>query len=125
MKDIWYETQLLGRNPSEGFRAEDGGIVGWWWAMWIIGNVISNISFRMEMGAIPVNTSTSDIASLLSDLSSVAAGLLVIRIIRKISPWEDELLGRYNSYISLKNQQDYMNAQSTAANPPGDFPPQG
>jgi hypothetical protein len=125
MKDIWNETQLLGRNPSEGFQAEDGGIVGWWWAMWIIGNIISNISFRMQMGSIPVDSSTSNIASLLSDLSSVAAGLLVIRIIRKISPWEDELMGRYNSYISLKNQQDYMNAQAAAGNQPGNYPPQG
>lgn len=137
MREIWDETQTIGRMPHEVSETKSNALVGWWWAAWLSGNIIGNISFRMQMGTIPVDREVSLVFDLLSDGLSITAGLLLIQIIRTVSAWEIDMLQRYMNYEATVQQQQYQlqqqyqqqqpyqqqGQQTPPQQPPGNMPP--
>jgi sugar phosphate permease len=70
--------------------------VGWWWALWIISNVLGNAVFRLSTRAESVNDLIGvNWLYLVAGVTNIAAGLLCIRIITR----RQEV--RYHSLYSL------------------------
>ena len=46
MREIWLASHFRGNWHGEPAPA----ILGWWWGLWIVTNILANISFRLSMG---------------------------------------------------------------------------
>ncbi|MCB0704455.1 MAG: DUF4328 domain-containing protein [Saprospiraceae bacterium] len=86
MREIWIDTQEYAKiEPRQSIEP-----IGWWWAMFLINNIVSNIASRLYMGAESIDALR--IASglyLFSDVLEVLAILLTIPVIKKVSEFEE------------------------------------
>lgn len=64
--------------------------LGWWWAAWIIGNIVDNIEMRIAWRQIPVPAELSVGISIVSLVLTVAAGILAILVMRAILARQEE-----------------------------------
>ncbi|HEU4716799.1 MAG TPA: DUF4328 domain-containing protein, partial [Bacteroidia bacterium] len=122
MREIWNETQMLGRNPSELFTVEEPDITAWWWGTWLGGNIVSSIHPNGSSMLDPGYDASDSIRIIISFALLIISGLILVRIIRKISAWEDELMIRYNNHEALRQQRAYT--EKSQQNPYGQQPPQ-
>ena len=84
MKEIYYRTELhLSKNAAYGASGLTHSVVGWWWTLWIVNNLVGQFVFRTAMSA---ETSeefiNNTIASMVSSLIGIASALLAIQMIR-------------------------------------------
>ena len=104
MREVWIETQLMGREPSEKRQALPLTLVNLWWALWLLASLPAQYSIsthfdEMMAGKVPAFTGMDHLAQAASNFMLVTAGLLLIRIIRKVSVWEVELHDRYQRFV--------------------------
>ena len=52
MREIWMASHFRGNWHGE----PTPGILGWWWGLWIVTNVLANISFRLGLNLQPGET---------------------------------------------------------------------
>jgi hypothetical protein len=88
MKEIWEKTQQVTTNLLI-YRKSD--IVGWWWAIWIIGNVASNIANRAERASSISELMTATYISATADFIQLISIVLVIVIIKSTGVFEANL----------------------------------
>jgi hypothetical protein len=62
-------------HSTPGGGLSDGGIIGAWWAAWIISNVIANFSMRIE----------GEIAALLANVTGIVAAILAVRVVKAVN----------------------------------------
>lgn len=72
MREIWQQTL-----------AQPVGVLGWWWAAWLISNFVSNVSFRSNLSG-----GSNDVLDAVRDILDAAAAILAILIVRRITAWE-------------------------------------
>jgi hypothetical protein len=66
-------------------------MLGGWWALWIIGNILSNITYRMADEAATLETiSAITMMSIAASLLSIGAGIFIIRIVRQLTARQDD-----------------------------------
>lgn len=90
MREIWNGTQraLPHRYPD----IAPLGLLGVWWALYIIMGIASNISVRMAMNVQTLDDLTSlAMASIVAEAISIPAAFITIQVIKKVSAFEDEL----------------------------------
>jgi len=104
MKDIWHKTQeaIYGLVQQKG-----GAIVGWWWAVYLSSNILSNISFRFRSRAATIDdlisTTVFDIVVSFIEIASI---LLTIYMIWQTSLIEVKL---YHSYsLPIEEGEDKL-----------------
>lgn len=108
MREIWNETQILGRQPNDGHEQRSDAPVGWWWTCWILNTVVSIIAVFSSFGKRPGEISEHFyLMNIVANLFSICAGVFAIQIIRTVRVWEDELYQRYTNYTALLYQQQY------------------
>ncbi|MGZ8311441.1 MAG: DUF4328 domain-containing protein [Allosphingosinicella sp.] len=82
MKEAWLASHF--RVGGHGQPAP--GLLGWWWALWLITNILSSISFRISlsapMGAMSAPAVFIDVATA---LLNVPLSLILISMIRRLS----------------------------------------
>ncbi len=85
--------EMYVNSSTDGFSRM--GVLGWWWATWIIGNVVSSLSMVPAM-ADPMAPATSALTAVdvFTSLLSIIAGILAIIIIRTINRNQLELVRR-------------------------------
>ncbi len=91
MKEIWNETQanIPGKIEREGL--QETTLIGWWWATWIISNVVFNITSKLG-GTDGIEDAVFGLrASSIGELLSVPAAFLAIRMVQQTKVFEDEL----------------------------------
>ncbi|MEO0583314.1 MAG: DUF4328 domain-containing protein [Bacteroidota bacterium] len=66
-------------------------LIGTWWALWIINNILSNISIRMTDTTSIDRLILSDYFELASGVVEVGAALLVIQFVGKYTLFEEEM----------------------------------
>ncbi len=91
LKEIWQ----VSNNPSNWLNQGGNALLGWWWAMWIIGGILGQISFRMAMAA--TNKSSLEAAtsvSIVSDLVSILTAWLLLAIVSKISDMQENVVNQ-------------------------------
>lgn len=80
MKELWNESHRLEASYSDSAP----GNITFWWAMWIIGNILSNISTRMTLTDGP-NYDVGVTIAILGSICTIAAAFLILRIIQEIT----------------------------------------
>lgn len=75
MKELW----LVSANPLHWQEQERSGLLPWWWFLWILSNVLGQISFRLGLNANDISAIVaSNITDVFADCSSVAIEIVVI-----------------------------------------------
>ena len=90
MRELWENYQNK-TNPSVPM--ETGvGLLGWWWAFWLLGNILTNVSTRIRLKAESIDAfKASDSISIPGDIAHLIALALLVVIIKRISAWEQSL----------------------------------
>jgi len=80
MKEIW----LASHRAGAGYEPRGSAILGWWWGLWLLSNMLGNASFRMEMrdGTDPQTLTT---LYLVSTAINIPLSILLIMIMREIA----------------------------------------
>jgi hypothetical protein len=94
MKELYQETkELLIKKElsiSQNFTTR---YLGWWWALWIINNIIGQFVFRYSMNAESVeDITTSTVASMIGNIIGIPLALITVKVIRDYSNVEPMLL---------------------------------
>jgi hypothetical protein len=86
MREIWLASHFRGNWHGEPAPA----ILGWWWGLWVVSNILGSISFRLSMsledGASLDLVTVLDIAS---SALSVPLSLTLIAIMRQTAQAQD------------------------------------
>lgn len=99
--DLFVKTEkLLTDNDLIESKPKQHSIRGWWWGLWITGNIIGNIDGDSTIEMIRLST----LASIISSVLTIAAGILAIQLIKNYHEME----------VKLKNLEDV--SQSNPAN---------
>jgi Domain of unknown function (DUF4328) len=82
MKELWQ----VSANPLHWQSQERGGLLPWWWFLWILSNVLGQISFRLSIGATDVSTIVaSNLTDIFADAGSVALEIVAIIMVSRIA----------------------------------------
>ncbi len=104
MKELWVETSLL-ISKRKDYTAQDHSVVGWWWALWLISAVISQVAFRLTMHAETIsNMILANYFYMVSAIVTIPLAFLTIRMIKTYSAIENELIG-------VENEQEAEDSQ--------------
>jgi hypothetical protein len=75
MKELWQASA----NPLNWQQQERGGLLPWWWFLWILSNALGWISFRLSLNASDISgIVASNVTDIFADCSSVALEIVVI-----------------------------------------------
>lgn len=89
MRELWNKS--TGR--VDGDQAETPGRMGIWWAAWLIGNILANISFRMsDTTSVETYMLALQIGAV-SDVLTLIAAALLLRLMGDITRGQRETLG--------------------------------
>jgi hypothetical protein len=81
MKEIWRASA----NPTRWQDEARGGLLPWWWALFLSSNILGNISFRLRMSARSVDDFMSSTAfGVASDAIGVVLGFVAIALVTAI-----------------------------------------
>ena len=96
MLDIWEKTQINTERLSDRIGTQ---VVGWWWAMHLTTNILSNISFRMMNAAQDIpSMMNATLFSAIAELTTIQALLLLIQMVSQMKRFETQF---YNTYSEL------------------------
>lgn len=85
MREIWIES-APGSESSGGSTA----IVKWWWAAWLVSNIIGSIAGRVSLTAESAQVAAAaEWCAVLASLIGIAAALLAFVIVRRITKNQD------------------------------------
>ncbi len=88
MKEIW---QISG-NPL-AWRKETGAVlVGWWWGLWLVGNVLGQIIMRMPSDSLE-SLHSMTVVSIVSGFQGIAQHVVVLLLIKQIADRQARLVG--------------------------------
>jgi Domain of unknown function (DUF4328)/Septum formation len=84
--DIWRGTEP---EPPEGepwTEPRVAPLVHWWWAAWLAGSLLGNLSFRLWSDARTLDAERAAVAvDIVAGISYVVAGLLALRFVRAVT----------------------------------------
>ncbi|MFA6001676.1 MAG: DUF4328 domain-containing protein [Thermoleophilia bacterium] len=89
MKEIWQ----VSTNPANWQNVQGGSILSYWWALWLIGGILGNISMRLSLGANSISAlQTSTTVSILSGIIDLPLYLVAISLVSAIYKKQENLL---------------------------------
>jgi Domain of unknown function (DUF4328)/Septum formation len=85
--DIWRGTEP--EPPRDGREPRVAPLVHWWWAAWLVANVLGNLSFRLLDDAGTLDAERTAVAvDIAAGISFVVAGVLALRFVRAVTERE-------------------------------------
>ncbi len=81
MRELWSESH----QTSNGFSEQAPGNLGMWWGFWIIGNILGNVSTRLEFMGDGSNQEIAVILGLASSVCTIGSAWLLLQIMRAIT----------------------------------------
>ena len=94
MKEVWNESNparfLSPEGKLEASKNRMPAVVGWWWALFFVSNVLGNVAGRMALKADSTldELSTLTILMLASDILEAASSVLAVYIVSRILFWQ-------------------------------------
>lgn len=88
MLEIWEKTQRATENLIS---TKSGKIIGWWWTLWIINNIGTNVINRLFKSGEIEDLITTTIASFIFNVIEMASLILLIIIIKNVAVFEQNL----------------------------------
>ena len=86
MKEIWRKS-----SEQAGPRGdESASLLGWWWALWIIANLLSNASFRMAARASTIDSLlTANSLGVMSDILQLPLNVIFIVMVKRLTAMQE------------------------------------
>jgi predicted Zn finger-like uncharacterized protein len=92
-QEIWKASDpaVPPEDPFAWKNAPGSGLIGAWWALWIITNIVGNVVFRMTLSPNPTPDmlKAGAVISAVDEMLSIAAALLAILVIKRIQERQD------------------------------------
>lgn len=93
MKELWDKTNRILKLDDSSYEPRDTTIIGFWWILWIVSNIGTNVSTRKYLRAETAEEFMESLSiSMPMTILSMVAAVLVLLIIRKYSSMEQLLL---------------------------------
>ena len=112
---------------STGWDARPTGtsLIGWWWATWIVSNVIDRVAFRMatRAGDDPDQQAAALWAEMTSAAVSIVAAVLLVRLIRRVTELQARSVSSLQQQYYAAHGQYPQNYAYGYGQPP--LPPRG
>jgi hypothetical protein len=86
-QEIWRNSDPEAIGPGDRYRDTSGNstLIGFWWAMWIFTNILSNISVRMAWAVnSPESLRSATVMSMVDAAVTIPAALLAIAVVSAI-----------------------------------------
>ncbi|MBK6749457.1 MAG: DUF4328 domain-containing protein [Pyrinomonadaceae bacterium] len=80
-----------------GIQSSAPTFMGVWWAFWIIGNIISNLTGRLELAAKPGEEAILGYTGIVESLVWVVATILAIRVVLSITERQEARFARFGA----------------------------
>ncbi len=91
MKEIWG----VSHDPQNWKFQRGSRLLGWWWALWIISGITSQVIFHLSLAAKSIEDLKALTAlSIFSCMVGIALCLVVLSLIKRISSKQEELVKR-------------------------------
>lgn len=98
MREIWNETQKKIKELIPDHLIIYSSLIGWWWAAYIITNVVSRISFKAALKSDTViDMMTSSQVYMLSDSLDIIAAIITLLVIKQVAKEETILYAAVNN----------------------------
>lgn len=89
MKELYKRTSMLLMQRGMPHEPPRVALVGWWWAAWIIGNILGQISFRTAMSAETMDELIFTTgASVVEGLFGIPLAILAVQVVKGYSKME-------------------------------------
>jgi hypothetical protein len=89
MKEIW----KVSTNPKNWQKENGSGLLGWWWALWLISGVLGKASFRLSMRADTISLlQASTTLSIVSELIDIPLYIVSVSLISTIFTKQEKLV---------------------------------
>jgi Domain of unknown function (DUF4328) len=88
MQEIWEKTQEATEGLLNYYRSN---IVGWWWTLWIISNVTTNVTSKIFTGSSIDDLYNATIADFICNIFELGALVLIIIIVKSVAEFEKNL----------------------------------
>jgi len=91
MREAWQASE----GPQAWRSVPVPSLLRWWWALWLIGNMISSLSFRLGLRAGTLGEAVgSQVLDVISGFIDIPLALVLIRIVRRLSATQQAALQR-------------------------------
>ncbi len=97
VRTAWSENEPDVETDSEflsSIQSSAPTFVGIWWAFWIIGNIISNLTSRLELAAKPGEEAILGYAGIIESLVWIVAAVLAIKVVLGITDRQETRYAR-------------------------------
>jgi hypothetical protein len=120
MREVWHCSDPSGLERDAALdafstrnRLGTPPLVGWWWACFLLSNIVGNAAARIQFSSKPSPDliQVAGVLSVVSDLLDIPAALLAIRLVGRIASWQVERNSR------IQQGRDIM-ALAAAVPPP-------
>jgi len=93
MKELYKETkEVLVKTGINDCTSLTTNLLGWWWTLWILNNIIGQFVFRYSMKAVTIDELTvSTIAGMIGNIAGIPLALITIKVITDYSKVEQLL----------------------------------
>lgn len=89
MKEIWQ----VSLNPIDWKSVEGSPLLGWWWGLWLVSGLLGRIVLRTSRDAETIEAlQFSTALSILSGFIGIVLCLVTLRLIKKISKMQEQLV---------------------------------
>lgn len=102
MVEIWNKTQEATKNLLSSKRST---IVGWWWVLYLVDNIASNVASRVfenEAGAGVETYITNTYAQIVSNVIGIPAIIVAIIMVKQASEMEAKLYDYHENIESME-----------------------
>ena len=107
MLNIWFGTQSATRKTGERYEFEENANIGWWWAFWMIGSIVSNIHAQVALrGYFPLTQPGMIVMEFISDSSMCISAFLCWKMVKRMMILEDVLALRYKEWLAYTTQAE-------------------
>jgi len=95
MREVWDKTQVPKEHPIYGKVMAPKTLIGWWWTFWLVGNFLSNISFRLITSDNFDIIMAGSIMQIFEAVANIVAILFAILVVKKVMEFEVDFYEEY------------------------------
>ena len=89
MREIWNVSE----HPDDWQNKKGSALLGWWWALWLLSNFVSQIAFRMAIHANSIaSLQDSTTLSIISGIVDIPSYLVAISLVSAIFAKQEKLV---------------------------------
>jgi hypothetical protein len=92
MKELYVETARIFTKKGLSEEASSTKFLGWWWALWLINNLVAQYEFRTNLKAeIAADLSNVTFAGMIGNLISIPLAIITVKVVKDYAKMEQVL----------------------------------